>query len=97
MKGKEISRALDYLMDACMFIELDNEACDGCPLRSVYCMHEVPMSDFAELSANVIDEFLEFAYDGKAESWRWDNMDEYERRENYEAEIANLERSSYDD
>lgn len=97
MKGKEIEKALDYLMDACVFINEDCGACGGCPLKPAFCLWDSPYWEIAELNADHIDEFLKFAHDGKAESWRWDNMDEYERRENYEAEIANLERSSYDD
>lgn len=97
MQGKDIEKTLDYLRDACAFVEIDCEACGGCPLRHAYCMHEVPISDFAELSASIIDEFLNFAHDGRAEAWRFENMSEYERKEEVEAELSNVERSSYDD
>lgn len=95
---QQIMDSLEVMADACARIK-DGGGCvsDGCPIWGYACLDQ---DNFAEccdfLSVKGIQEFLYFAHE-ELEHWKYERMTEEERRYEYEAEQANLERSSSDD
>lgn len=96
MKAREIAKGIEEMFEACDFIQ-NYEACGDCPIYGV-CLNDTPFNEVADyMYEGVIKDFIDYAYNGEAEAYRYEHMTEEERRWEYDAEQANLERSSLDD